>query len=243
MKVNIKTPWDNKKKRTAVQVAQKAVNKAINQARGLVPVPRALQGMKLQALRTGGWSNPSQAETKFIDTSPTFTLTAGANTFVATPVLLNGCIQGTEATQRLGRKISMTSMYLKGNILLQGTTVGGGFLRLAIVYDKQSNGTAPAITDVWLTNAITSPNNLSNRDRFVKVVDIETPVIGVQGDFSIPVEIYRKLNLETLFNTGNAGTVGDITTGSLHMFICNNAGFTVAPPVDAFQCRIKFTDH
>lgn len=230
-------------KRTAAAVAKGILTKAINQARGLTPVPRALQATKLQALRTGGWANPSQAETKFIDVSPGVTTTPAVSTFFATPRLLNGCIQGTEATQRLGRRIVMTSLYLKGNIRLDPTTAGGGFNRVVVVYDKQANATTPAITDVLLADDITSPNNLSNRDRFVKIIDMETPSIGVGGDYSVPIEIYRKLNLETCFNTGNAGTVGDITTGSLWLFFCNNAGFTTAGPLVSLRSRVKFSDH
>lgn len=239
-RTSVKTPqW----KKTRAGVAKGILQKAINQARGLGPVPRARQAMMLQAVRTGGWANPSSAETKFIDTTPLPVLTAAVNTFVATPILLNGCVQGTEATNRLGRKIVMKDLLLKGQLQLDPTTTGGGFIRIAVVYDKQSNGVAPAITDVFLTNALNSPNNLSNRDRFVKVVDMESPSISPNGDYSVPIVIYRKLNLETCFNTGNAGTIGDITTGSLYLFVCNNNGFATAAPLAGFQSRIKFTDH
>lgn len=240
-RTSVKAAWP--KKKTATQVAKDILAKAINSRRGLNPAPKAgLRGMQLQAVRTGGWANPSTSETKFIDTSPIPTLTTGVDTFT-TPILLNGCIQGTEATQRLGRKIVMTSLYLKGRLSLAPTTTGGGYVRIAIVYDKQANGAAPAATDVFLTDNNTSPNNLSNRDRFVKVVDMESPVISVAGEYQVPIEIFRKLGLETTFNTGNAGTIGDITGGSLYLFIGRTSSFGVANPTFNSQCRIKFTDH
>lgn len=229
-------------KKTAAYTAKKITQKAIAQARGLVGGPSRMSAMKLQAIRTGGWANPAVAESKFIDTSPSPTLTPAVNTWVATPILLNGCVQGTEATNRLGRKITMTSLYLKMQATLAATTTLGGYIRYAVVYDKQANGTAPAITDVFLSNNQLSPNNLSNRDRFVKIIDKETPVISVNGDPTVSIEEYRKLNLETCFNTGNAGTIGDITSGSLYLFVANNGSFGTAAPFFGGTCRVKFAD-
>lgn len=203
---------------------------------------RKRNALRQQAVRVGGWARPATMEAKFIDTSPAPTMTAAVSTWVATPILLNGCIQGTESTQRLGRKITMTSLYAKINFTLASTSTGGGYARVAVVYDKQANAAAPAITDVFLSNLNTSPNNLSNRDRFLKIVDMETPIISTSGDPICSIELYRRLNLETCFNTGNAGTVADITSGSLWLFVCNNAGIATTAPGFASQFRVKFTD-
>lgn len=238
-RASVKTSFP--KKRTAAALAKNILSKAINQARGVTPVPRARQALMLQAVRTGGWSNPSTAETKFIDVSQAATATtSGAWSSL---YLLNGTIQGTEAVNRLGRKITMTSLYLKLRFALASTTTQGGFLRVAVVYDKQANGTAPSITDIYLSNNYLSPNNLSNRDRFVKIIDKEIGPLSAQADFAVPLEEFRKLMLETTYNTGNAGTIGDITTGSLYLLVADSGTFATAQPTFSFQSRIKFTDH
>jgi Geminivirus coat protein/nuclear export factor BR1 family. len=234
-----KTPAAGVNSYQAYQASLKKVKKAFAPNPGFYKKQNAV---RQQAVRVGGWANPATAETKFIDTSPNPTLTQAVSTWVSTPILLNGCIQGTEATQRLGRKITMTSLYAKINLTMSTTTTLGGYVRVAVVYDKQANGTAPGITDVFLNNLITSPNNLSNRDRFVKIVDMETPIISTSGDPICTLEIYRKLNLETCFNTGNAGSIGDITSGSLYLYVCNNASFQTAPALFTSQFRVKFTD-
>lgn len=238
MPYNVKTTFP--KKRTAAQVAKGVLKKAIDTRRGIVPMSR-MSALKVQALRTGGWANPQIAETKFIDNTASTTLATAAATF-SSAILLNGCVQGTEAVNRLGRKIVMTSLYLKGTATLQAASTQGGYVRIMVVYDRQANGTAPAITDVLLADSSISPNNLSNRERFVKVIDHETQNVSTQGDFAVPFEIYRKLNLETNFNTGNAGTVGDITTGSLYMFLAQSASIATAGPVVNWRARVKFAD-
>lgn len=61
-------------------------------------------GTNQQAQRTGGWANPSRmGELKFIDTTP-----GGdppLSVAFSAAVLLNGCIPGSLATERIGRKV------------------------------------------------------------------------------------------------------------------------------------------
>lgn len=201
----------------------------------------ALSGTSRQALRTGGWANPSRmSELKFVDTN-----IAGGATGITIGVqgLLNGLVPGSNASQRIGRKVVMKSVYLRYRIQLAATTVGGGKMRLMLVYDKQSNAAAPAITDILLTNNWTSPNNLSNRDRFTVLCDHISDCISVGGDFLASGEIYKKVNLETFFNAGVAGTIGDITSGSLYLLYGNSGTFTTAQPTIDYDTRIRYSDN
>jgi len=221
--------------------AYQASLKRVKKAAAPHPAYKKPSGFVSQAMRTGGWANPQASETKFIDNA--FTLSPGANTTLFSSArLLNGCIQGTEATNRIGRKIVMSSLYLKGTFNLATTSTGGGTARIIVVYDKQANGTTPAITDVLLSDDVLAPNNLSNRDRFTKICDFETDVISVNGINSVSVETYRRLNLETMYNTGNAGTIGDITSGSLHMFVAQSGFILTAAPNGRWTARVKFSD-
>lgn len=201
-------------------------------------------GTTQQAIRTGGWSNPSmmgQGELKFIDTTPGATLTAAVATFgVAT--LLNGCIPGSGASDRIGRKITMKSLLCRWAVTLQPTSTQGSPIRILIVYDKQANTTAPAVTDILLADAFLSQNNLSNRDRFVTLMDLITPPLTAGNDYVQAGVFYKRLNLETMFNAGTAGTVGDITSGSVYMFAAQLGNIATAGPVVATRCRIRYTD-
>jgi len=209
---------------------------------GTAYVPRPLSGTTQQAMRTGGWADPSRnSEVKFIDSQAGIGLSIGAVTF-ASAQLLNGCASGSTATTRIGRKINLKSLYIRYKFEIAATTTLGGTCRILVVYDKQANATAPAITDILFEDKHLSPNNLSNRDRFVTLVDHVTDPIGVNANASVAGVIYRKINLETMFNTGSAGTIGDITSGSVYLFAAQSGIMGVASPTLTYLARVKFTD-
>lgn len=186
----------------------------------------------------------SSTELKNIDVS----LTTGSNIFVPASTagvvtLLNGVAQGTTATTRLGRRITMRSLFIKGDVSMAPTTTGAAPLRILIVYDMQTNATAPVATDVLTLDQINSPMNLSNSRRFKTLCDIEIPCLGAQGPQAVQWSRYIKLNHAVEFNTGSAGTVGDIQTGSVYMLTYQNGGLLVANPTTLVYTRIRFSDN
>lgn len=195
-----------------------------------------------QAMRTGGWANPSRSgELRFIDNVNNTGPTIGVSTFT-TGLLLNGCAQGSDASSRQGRKIVLKSILCRYSFAMTSTSTFGSQFRILIVYDKQANAAAPAITDILLTDNYSSQNNLSNRDRFVTVFDHITDSISNSGNFTCSGKLYKALNLETMFNAGSAGTIGDITTGSLYMFVAQQGLIGVANPTQMTRIRVRFED-
>lgn len=206
------------------------------------PLSRASSSITRQAIRTGGWANPSKTgELKFVDTVCTQGVIFAAVTFGA-GTLLNGLASGSTATTRVGRKVTIKSMMLRWNYNMGATSTGGCVLRILIVYDKQSNATAPAITDILATDDWMSANNLSNRDRFVTLSDVITAPVGVSSDFEIGDMIYKRLNLETNFNAGNAGTVGDITSGAIYLFVAQSGSMATANGAFTASARVRYSD-
>jgi len=195
-----------------------------------------------QAMRIGGWANPSRGgELKFVDNVVNNAVTTAALTFSA-GTLLNGLANGSDASTRIGRKITIKSLLVRWTASLAATSTGGSPVRILIVYDKQANATAPAITDILLSDSFQSQNNLSNRDRFVTLSDVITEPISAGNNFSVSDVIYKKLNLETMYNAGSAGTIGDITSGSIYLFQSQNAHITTASGTFLANCRVRYTD-
>lgn len=135
-------------------------------------------------------------------------------------LLLNGLTQGTSGSNRIGREILMKSI----DWFFQVTSTQ----RYMLVYDSQANGTAINVSDlVQDTGDQYSPYNFSNRDRFHIIWDSlfdttpEIATINRNRDFP--------LDLSTYYNSGNAGTIADITSGSLY-FVCYSSGVAAAPP-------------
>lgn len=170
--------------------------------------------------------NIDDAASKWTNLASTWTITC-----------LNDVVQGTSGTTRIGRKILMKSLICQGYL-----TNTSNIARILIVYDKQSNGAAPAATDVLTSNTIFALMNLDNRDRFIVVADIypfaQSENLAGNDTTTMAYYLRRKMNLETIYS-GNAGTVADITSGGLFMMTNVNGG-TIAG--ESGITRIRFVD-
>jgi len=211
--------------------------------------PRVVVRTSQSAPRTGGFRNPvrmrgtTNSELKWIDVNAAAAFNAA--TGVAALTLLNGCTLGSDATNRIGRKTVMKSLQLRGSVLSTAAQSARFAGRILIVYDSQSNGVAPTAADILQSGgAWNSPMNLNNRERFKVLWDKIFQVDSIQGSGNDPwiVKKFKKLpNLETIFNSGNAGAIGDIQTGSVYMLTIATGEATVTPGFQ-FYSRIRFAD-
>lgn len=161
--------------------------------------------------------------------------------------LLNGLIPGPNVYQRIGRKVSMTSLETNGMWFLADDTAGPVKTRLVIVYDKQSKGVAPTWQNIFKSETNTGASstnvfaqiNQDNRDRFEVLQDTRqrlgwtgTNATGsfALGEPSCNVDTFIDLQgRDVIFNSGSTGTITDIQTGALYVFfITNQANLTGA---------------
>lgn len=199
-----------------------------------------------QAVRVGAWAGRGAQgpEIKFTDVTDLATSIPLSNDFT-TPgatFLLNGLTTGALATNRIGRKVTLKSLYIRATVQLATTSVRGANIRMVVFYDKQANGTAPAVTDVLADDSFYSPNNLSNRDRFVVLCDHVFEPIGTANDYQKSAVVFKKLNLETMFNAGTAGTIADITSGSLYIMFAQSGTIGTGNPTASWYSRVRYTD-
>lgn len=161
-------------------------------------------------------------------------LTPAAGTSIANP--LNVPLVGSELYQRVGRKIYMKSIQIKGYVYNTATALQS-LGRIYLIYDSQANGAAPTVGTVFnnmdginATNGL-SMINLNNRQRYKIIRDHQftLPAVtytagvltnGPQFNNTHPnaysINWYIPLNrLETIFNQINGGSVADIVSGSL----------------------------
>lgn len=195
----------------------------------------------VQLLRAGGRMPADSGELKNLDTVNAAQIVAGATT--GSIGLLNGVAQGTTAITRLGRRLTMKSIYVIWEGSMAATSAGSSPLRLIIVYDKQTNATAPAATDILQSDAIWDANNLGNSRRFVTLFDDIVECVGTGGPQAWFHKLYKKLNHAVEFNVGSAGTVGDIQSGSVYALMYQNGGIITAAPSMALKVRIRYSDN
>lgn len=213
--------------------------------------------------RTGRFFTGTGPELKYIDVGgvpgvmniSAVGASSGGEAGTASLELLNGLTQGTDSTTRIGRKVCMRSIQGRWTFTLQNTAGGvfpagvvGGQVRLLIVYDKQSNGVAPVATDILqggATTQLVSPINLNNRERFVVLID-KFVTLDPNNMQSATIKFYKKMPRkaeDVIFNAGNAGTVGDIQTGSVYALWCTTVQATAGTTLCIFPWnRIRFID-
>lgn len=190
--------------------------------------------------RTGGLLGMvagTGAEKKYLDTKTT---NAAINVLAAAnPILLNGVAQGTDATERVGRKVTWESILCRMRLGLNATTPTNSAYRIMLVVDKQANAAVPAMSDILQDTAyLTSPNNMANRARFVTLWDKKGD-LTTSGDAIIIEELFLRKKFQTVYS-GTAATIGSIASGALYLCIFGDAaanGLAVSG-----YTRLRFSD-
>lgn len=198
-------------------------------------------------LASRGFYGPGQRvpqERKVIDVQAATSVcnTTGAVT------LINGVATGTDFTQRIGRKIKMVSVQIRGWLVPDDNIVNPNMARIMVVYDSQPNGALAAVTDILLQADATSMMNLNNRDRFRVLLDEQlasgprndTASIAVADNVSLSVNRYVKCNWDVVFD-GTAATIGSIQTGALLLV---TVGMQAAGNANTltYSTRVRFID-
>ncbi|AUM61686.1 capsid [uncultured virus] len=199
--------------------------------------------------RTGGFpsvrSRILSLEKKFVDVAPA----AYAADTTGTVTALNLTAIGTDFNNRIGRKILMKYVYVTGIIKPVDTSTVPAYCRVLIVYDNQPNATLAAMTDLLVTANSIDQLNLNNRDRFKVIADKRYAIGGVSDtatqSFSmsptvVPVKIFRRLNMETVYG-GTTAAIGSVNTGALLMFTIGDVAANTGGSF-ALSTRVRFTD-
>lgn len=181
-------------------------------------------------------------EVNFVDTALT---TLALNT-TGTIALLATIAQGAAQTQRIGRKISLKSIQVRGTVFANATTTattGAWF----IVYDRRPTGVLPGITDILVTANSVSLTNSVNVGRFSIIKRMNYALIGntttagentAVSSFFVD-EFIKMKGKPVVFKAVGTGAIGDIEQGALYII---GVGSTAAGTADgdaslAFRTR------
>lgn len=230
---------------------------------GILPPPN-----RLYVARSVG--NPMAiTERKYFDSEVNaFTLPTTAQFFTnceADPAALNclfAPVTGDDIQNRTGRKVQVISIKIRGEIQLgaqsnQAVQDQMSLVRLALVMDKQTNGTQLSSEDVFATptaavgNGYLSFQNPAFFGRFKVLKDkymTLSPPVSVYDGTNIEQSGYSrffKWNIKfkkpivVHFNATNGGTVADIVDNSFHVLGGQTTGGLV---VLSYKCRTTFFD-
>jgi len=173
--------------------------------------------------------------------------------------ILNSPLQGTEPNNRIGARISCTSIQVKGHFHPQfgGTPTE---VRMVIFWDRQANHGNPPLfatsdpdgllDDTILTLApVHAPFNMTAKTRF-KVVYDKVYVLVNDGNTdatttnAIVVDVRKRLGRKTQFSyDADTGGAADITTNALWLLVIGNiAGTGSTVPKFLFNSKLDFKD-
>lgn len=195
-----------------------------------------------------GYQNrfPRRVEWKNFDTSLAFNFDATPEIPVTSLMLL---AQGSDAINRIGRKIWVKSLHLQGTITYTPgmSTVGSVNIFLYVIWDKQSNGANPSIADVFDGSTCSAFRpNLGNKERFVvlhKMVQKMESTSGVSGAFNQDryyLDWYRKMNMPIMYDN-TTGVLTSLTTNNIFLIAGTDATEDDLCAIDGFA-RIRFQD-
>lgn len=160
-------------------------------------------------------------------------LAAGAIT------VLNEIAQGTDDENRIGRSTATKSVYY--NFVLNfGTGAVPNCIRHMLVWDRQSNGVAPAVTAILDVNSqpVTAPLELDNRQRFVVLAD-ERYTLSPNGDQIRFCSGFRNINQKTTWADG----VDVPSTGALLLLMVSDEATVANQPTFYGTWRTRFIDN
>jgi len=185
-------------------------------------------------------------------------------TAVVTP--LNLIRAGSTYVNRIGRRIEMKNIRITGSLTPLRTVAGTDYLRLMIIYDRQTNGAVPAIADILQTTDQAAANtttaqsgiNLNNRDRFSILRDLRivppsiTITAGVATNIGIidpvsplcNIDLFVRLKgLITQYKADSSpAVIGDIATGGLFMVTMGQQAPGAEGFNGGFESRLRFND-
>lgn len=160
--------------------------------------------------------------------------------------LLNAVAQGAAVTQRIGKKILMTSIQMRGKITNNSAAITNDIAYM-IVYDKRPRGSLPAITDILNSVSPNAFNNDNNAGRFKILKRVNEVLAGTPattlGDGTIRgADWYLKMNLPVTYQAAGTGAIGDIEEGALYLVtVGSSAAGTTAAQLTC-GTRVRFTD-
>lgn len=206
----------------------------------------------------GGYGS-SKTERKFsdIDTATYTVSTTGSFTLLHLPVT------GADATQRVGRKTLAKQIYIRGRVGVEEATslatpiaFPSSQARMILFVDLQPNGAAPTVAALLKEALPSSQLNLDNRDRFrvlkdkvytfdpVLQVDTATQARAAWNRTAYTIKLFKKCNIETIFNATNGGSILDINSGAIYMFWIGSTASGTNTDIDAYvSTRVRYIDN
>jgi len=195
-------------------------------------------------------------EVKSVDVNPAaFNVVALAAVAFAEPATmtgyseLNDILQGAGVYQRVGTRVTIKSIHVKLQITGQTPATTNTLMRTILVYDRQTNGAAPAIATIFsdqiagggVATLFNAGLNIANRSRFSIIRD-DIRAISFGSESIATYKTYAKGAWPVEYSA-SGGTIGDIATGAIYLIIASsNPGVALGVAISNSSVRLRYYD-
>lgn len=128
--------------------------------------------------------------------------------------------QGAATTQRIGKRIQLKSVQVRGMAYVDSATTITHWA-IMVVYDNKPTGSLPAITDILDSASSFSFTKNDNQGRFSILMRRQGVLTGVgtapvSGNEAYDINEFVKVNRPCVFKSAGTGAIGDIEEGALY---------------------------
>lgn len=222
--------------------SKRAAQKRLAQSLARIP-PRDVSNV-----RVGGFQN---IEFKFLDTTKASTVVA------ATGTVLNDTLcaipEGAGESSRVGRKVSVTKLDIRGWVQLANGTneAQTDLIRIIVYLDKQSNGAAATTAQLLETTDYLAFRNLENKDRFRVLHDytmeFNRQAAAYDGTTDQYAAIKHNFFLSKKFTSNpiilqysaSTPSVADLTSNNIGVIAITESGLASIQ----YVARLRYTDN
>lgn len=149
-----------------------------------------------------------------------------------------GIAQGTGESQRIGRKVTIRSLFWRYHLQLPTINAGtstavSDVVRVVVYQDSQTNGAAAAVTDILETDNYQSFNNLANSGRFKILYDkqhvLNYTALGSDGTTMDAASnmrtgsFYKKCNIPIEYSS-TTGAITELRTNNIGVLLLSRNG-------------------
>lgn len=191
----------------------------------------------------------SGIEIKYVDTILSGNIGNSANQFAT---LINSVAAGPDDTERIGRKVTATSIQLHYRVAGSTTDLGSAqfpenadTVRVVLVQDKQPNGTACSYADVYnlVSAGATDPfafRQMDNSQRF-NVLAVDQLQLSSAGPNGAQNSRFIKCSIPVRYQ-GTSSGIANIVSGALWVFAVDQNTTTSNPITISGYARVTYTD-
>lgn len=201
-------------------------------------LPRPMMGRRATA----------DSESKFFDTALAFTYDLTEE--IPATGQLSLIPQGVTESTRVGRKCVVQSISLRGVASFAPATVATAstVITTMIVLDKQANGAAAVLTDIFTGNPQKTYRNLSNSSRFMVLKRwdrVLEPKAGATAAYNTAVQYYnyqKKCNIPLEFSS-TTGAITELKSNNIFLVAVSSASAADDLVTFTGSVRLRFSDN